>query len=82
MKLLPIEEGCEAIIIHSARGFSKNVGLTVTVGRFRKDVNAWETLDAIKGTWTREENLMRIDGNEDLFKSEEEKLELVNVQQQ
>lgn len=85
MKLLPIVEGCRAVIISTHPDHSRMIGATCNVIR---KAGAFDVPDTIStdGQWvinidgfvvggkvtTHERDLMRIDGNEDLFKSEEE----------
>lgn len=80
MKLLPIVPGCKAVIINSVMGHN---GKEVVVGKFLGSVSKcigkdrWEINTYVESNLgiminhVQESQLMRIDGNEELFKAEE-----------
>lgn len=83
--LMPIVEGCRAVIINSRMGHN---GVEVTVGKYlgvlkdRLFPDQWGISVCLKDSWgmdcceAAESQLMRIDGNEDQFKEENVRLEL------
>ena len=89
-KLLPIVEGCDAIIVNSMAGNYGGVKVGKCLGNYRGNGSiVWETdrpikkVSLITGKYIGsecviyEKNLMRIDGNESQFKEEQKVLELV-----
>jgi hypothetical protein len=74
MKLLPIVEGCRAVIIDA---HPDDMLKEVTVGRFTfdeyyADPKQWEIDIFVKTYYESDQSeLMRIDGNEDQFREEE-----------
>lgn len=84
-KLLPIEAGCKTVV---AKGI--NIGMSVIVGEFigkphklSTNDDCWEIDKEMATSWGRkvkwctESFLMRIDGNEDMFRAEEREVERV-----